>query len=178
MASRAAQQALSEGRLVLLRAGGARGSGITDLGVLLGEGEGQGGAGSAGGSGASAATRPRGIDDFFGGGSAGGVGGGAAAAASGTGGLVEESGAGAGTGRKYIVLYLHRASPLDAAVLAPPAAQAALGGASQQQRGVAAAPPPPPADLGAPGGLPGEPMLVLKKKVGRAAGGRLRRAEQ
>lgn len=149
MATRAAQQALGEGRVVLLRA--AR-SGVTEVGVICGDAP-DAPAGSSGGSSAAGGGGGRGLDAFFGGGKSGG-GGGAAA----------EDGGG-DEGRKYAILYLHRPSALD-----PPAPEPAAQPAGGAGVGPAAAAPlaGPQGGGGGDGGLPGEPMLRLKKKVSTA----------
>lgn len=155
LATRAAQQALAAGRVVLLRRGsgsGGGGSGITELGVICGdapEASSSGGGSSLGGPGS------RGLGALLGGSSSGGSAAGAGA----------ESGS-SGGGRRYTVLYLHRPSPLD------PAPQPAAAADGQQPAGAlglpaAAALPPPPE--GGPGGLPGEPMMRLKKKASPVA---------
>ncbi|EFN56807.1 hypothetical protein CHLNCDRAFT_144334 [Chlorella variabilis] len=171
MGTRAAQQALALGRVVLVRAGGGAGSGITELGVVCSEGPVDAGGGSTG---------SRGLDDFFGGsgGAAGAAGGAVGRGTSEDGG----GGGGAASGRKYAVLYLHRPSPLDPAA-PPPAGPAAADGSRQAAPAAATRPAAAAAAAGGPPGSgvpPGEPMLRLKKKdddddlllMGRAAGGK------
>lgn len=156
MATRGAQQALAAGRVVLLRrnsgsSGG--GSGVTELGVICGDAPEASSSGS--GSGSLGGLGGRGLDAFFGSGSSSGGASGAA-----------EAGGSSG-GRRYTVLYLHRPSPLDPA---PPPAAAASGLQPAGALGApAAAPPPAPAEGGL-GGLPGEPMMRLKKKASAALG--------
>lgn len=174
MATRAAQQALAPGRVLLLR---VPGSGITELGVICSDApDSSSSGGGGGGSSLGGLSKGRGLDDFFSSGGSGGrrgVGSGSAAAGDAIG---DSSGSGSG-GRKYVVLYLHRPSPLDPVTTAPAAAAAQAGAAGAAAGpggtlglgpGPAAAAVPaaaePPAAAGG-GGLPGEPMLRLKKKV-------------
>lgn len=155
MGTRAAQQALAPGRVLLLC---APGSGVTELGVICADAP----EGGSSGGGSSGLGGGRGLDAFFAATTArrgGAAGGGAAAAA-------DDDSSSSGGGRKYVVLYLHRPSPLDPAAPAPTAAGLGPSPAAAATAAAPAAPAAePPAAAAGGGGLPGEPMLRLKKKV-------------
>ncbi|KAI3427058.1 hypothetical protein D9Q98_006998 [Chlorella vulgaris] len=174
MSTRAAQQALAEGRVVLLRVGGSSGSGITELGVICGDSSSTtSGTAAASNSGTAGGTAGggRGLDDLLGsrrsgvgGGLGFGLGGPQATAGDGFGGG-GSTGSSAAGGRQYVMLYLHRPSPLDAltpaaATAAAPAA-AVVGGGSGA--GVAAPAGGSPA-MGGRGVLGDPPLMQLKKK--------------